>query len=119
VGKIAFLFPGQGSQKVGMGADLLESRPDVFDRYLEQADAASGLPIRRLCLEGPIEELTATEAAQPALFATSLAVAGSPESRASSPTSSRATAWASTRRRSPRAVSGWRTACDSSPSAEG
>jgi [acyl-carrier-protein] S-malonyltransferase len=74
VGKIAFLFPGQGSQKVGMGADLLETRPDVFDRYLEQADAASGLPIRRLCLEGPIEELTATEAAQPALFATSLAV---------------------------------------------
>jgi [acyl-carrier-protein] S-malonyltransferase len=74
VGKTAFLFPGQGSQKVGMGADLLETRPDVFDRYLEQADAASGLPIRDLCLEGPIEELTATDAAQPALFATSLAV---------------------------------------------
>ena len=72
--KTAFLFPGQGSQKVGMGADLLEARPEVFDRYLEQADEASGLPIRRLCLEGPIEELTATEAAQPALFATSLAV---------------------------------------------
>jgi [acyl-carrier-protein] S-malonyltransferase len=74
VGKIAFLFPGQGSQKVGMGADLLEAQPEVFDRYLEQADAASGLPIRKLCLEGPIEELTATDAAQPALFATSLAV---------------------------------------------
>jgi [acyl-carrier-protein] S-malonyltransferase len=74
VAKTAFLFPGQGSQKVGMGSDLLDARPDVFDRFLEQADAASGLPIRRLCLEGPIEELTATEAAQPALFATSLAV---------------------------------------------
>jgi [acyl-carrier-protein] S-malonyltransferase len=75
VAKTAFLFPGQGSQKVGMGADLLEARPEVFDRYLAQADEASGLPIRKLCLEGPIEELTATDAAQPALFATSLAVA--------------------------------------------
>ena len=74
MGRTAFLFPGQGSQKVGMGADLLEARPDVFDRYLEQADTASGLPIRQLCLEGPIEELTATEAAQPALFSVSLAV---------------------------------------------
>lgn len=74
MGKTAFLFPGQGSQKVGMGADLLEARPDVFDRYLEQADSASGLPIRKLCLEGPIEELTATEAAQPALFSVSLAM---------------------------------------------
>jgi [acyl-carrier-protein] S-malonyltransferase len=58
-----------------MGADLLEAAPDVFDRYLAQADAASGLEIRRLCLEGPIEDLTSTDAAQPALFATSLAVA--------------------------------------------
>lgn len=74
MGRTAFLFPGQGSQKVGMGSDLLEARPDVFDRYLEQADTASGLPIRQLCLEGPIEELTATEAAQPALFSVSLAV---------------------------------------------
>jgi [acyl-carrier-protein] S-malonyltransferase len=57
-----------------MGADLLEARPDVFDRYLEQADSASGLPIRKLCLEGPIEELTATECAQPALFSVSLAM---------------------------------------------
>jgi [acyl-carrier-protein] S-malonyltransferase len=72
--KTAFVFPGQGSQKVGMGADLLEAAPEVFERYLLQADEASGLEIRRLCLEGPIEELTATEVAQPALFATSLAV---------------------------------------------
>jgi [acyl-carrier-protein] S-malonyltransferase len=74
MGKTAFVFPGQGSQKVGMGADLLQAAPEVFDRYLAQADEASGLEIRRLCLEGPIEELTATDAAQPALFATSLAV---------------------------------------------
>jgi [acyl-carrier-protein] S-malonyltransferase len=72
--KNAFLFPGQGSQKVGMGSDVLEARPEVFDRYLNAADEASGLPVRQLCLEGPIEELTKTEVAQPALFATSLAV---------------------------------------------
>lgn len=74
MGKTAFLFPGQGSQKVGMGADLREAEPEVFESYLSQADEASGLPIRKLCLEGPIEDLTATEAAQPALFSTSLAV---------------------------------------------
>ncbi len=72
--KTAFVFPGQGSQKVGMGSDLLEAAPDVFEHYLTMADEASGLEIRRLCLEGPIEDLTSTDAAQPALFATSLAV---------------------------------------------
>lgn len=72
--KTAFVFPGQGSQKVGMGSDLLEAAPDVFERYLSMADEASGLQIRQLCLEGPIEDLTSTDAAQPALFATSLAV---------------------------------------------
>jgi [acyl-carrier-protein] S-malonyltransferase len=70
----AFLFPGQGSQKVGMGADLLEAKPELFDRYLNAADEASGLQVRKLCLEGPIEELTSTDVAQPALFALSLAV---------------------------------------------
>ena len=71
---IAFLYPGQGSQKVGMGSDLLEARPDLFDRYFEQADAASGLTVREFALEGPIESLTRTDVAQPALFALSLAV---------------------------------------------
>ena len=74
MGKTAFLFPGQGSQRVGMGADLLEARPEVFDRYVDAAAEASGLELRKLCLEGPIEELTRTEVAQPALFATSLGV---------------------------------------------
>ena len=73
--KTAFLFPGQGSQKVGMGAELLEARPEVFERFVDRAGEVAELPLRRLCLEGPIEELTRTDAAQPALFAVSLAVA--------------------------------------------
>jgi [acyl-carrier-protein] S-malonyltransferase len=74
MGKLALLFPGQGAQKVGMGSDLLEARPELFDRYFELADATSGLPIREYVLEGPIEALTRTDVAQPALFSLSLAL---------------------------------------------
>ena len=74
MGKIAFLFPGQGSQKAGMGKDALETAPELYDRYLTAADEASGLEIRRLSLEGPQEALTETNVAQPALFALSLAL---------------------------------------------
>ena len=74
MGRIAFVYPGQGSQKVGMGTELLESDPDRYERYLSLADEASGLPVREHSLEGPIESLTRTDVAQPALFALSLAI---------------------------------------------
>jgi [acyl-carrier-protein] S-malonyltransferase len=58
-----------------MGAELREERPEVFERYFSLAEEASGLPIGRLALEGPEEELTRTDVAQPALFALALALA--------------------------------------------
>lgn len=68
--KIAFLFPGQGSQAVGMGGDAAERLPGgrgIFSR----ADAALGYGLEKLCLEGPEEELKKTENTQPALYLTS------------------------------------------------
>jgi [acyl-carrier-protein] S-malonyltransferase len=73
---LAFTFPGQGSQAVGMGADLAEAFAAARE-VLQEVDEALGQNLSRLMREGPIEELTLTENAQPALMAVSLAVARS------------------------------------------
>jgi [acyl-carrier-protein] S-malonyltransferase len=63
----AFVFPGQGSQTIGMGRDLYEASP-AARAIFDQADATLGFQLTRLCFEGPEEALTATENAQPALL---------------------------------------------------
>ncbi|HZM72700.1 MAG TPA: ACP S-malonyltransferase [Candidatus Polarisedimenticolia bacterium] len=69
---IAFVFPGQGSQAVGMGAALAAASPAAAAVF-EAADTALGEPLSRLAWEGPEEDLNRTEQAQPALLATSIA----------------------------------------------
>jgi [acyl-carrier-protein] S-malonyltransferase len=69
---IAFLFPGQGSQVVGMGKELSEKYP-VARRTFDEADEALGYKLSQLCFEGPEEKLKLTEITQPAILATSVA----------------------------------------------
>ncbi len=71
---IAFVFPGQGSQKVRMGQALAEQLPESREAF-EQADAALGTPLTTLCFEGPEDQLRLTENTQPALVAVSTAAA--------------------------------------------
>lgn len=73
LGKRALVFPGQGSQAVGMGAELAAAFASARE-VAEEADDALGLALTRLMREGPAETLTLTEHAQPALLATSIAV---------------------------------------------
>ena len=71
---LAFLFPGQGSQAVGMGAELADAFVAAREVF-EEVDDALGQKLSRLMRDGPIEDLTLTENAQPALMAVSLAAA--------------------------------------------
>ena len=78
VSRVALVFPGQGSQAVGMGRDIYDAFPaarQVFDA----ADRALGFPLTRLCFEGPEDELRQTVNVQPAIVAVSLALLAAAE----------------------------------------
>src|SRR6266850_293655 len=70
--KIAYIFPGQGSQYPGMGRDLAENFSAALEVF-EEADDALGFSISRLCFEGPAEELQLTQNTQPAILSISVA----------------------------------------------
>src|SRR5246500_140237 len=69
---IALLFPGQGSQAVGMGRDLAEKYPAARQTF-EEADDALGYKLSHICFEGPEEQLRLTEITQPAILTVSIA----------------------------------------------
>jgi [acyl-carrier-protein] S-malonyltransferase len=71
--KIAFMFPGQGSQTVGMGEEIHNSNPSIQEMYAK-ANKAIGKDLRKIMFEGPPETLTETENAQPALLLSSIAL---------------------------------------------
>jgi [acyl-carrier-protein] S-malonyltransferase len=71
---IAFVFPGQGAQKVGMGRALADTFP-ICRATFDEADAALGRPLSRIIFDGPEEQLTLTENTQPAILAVSTAAA--------------------------------------------
>jgi [acyl-carrier-protein] S-malonyltransferase len=66
-GPIALLFPGQGVQKPGMGKNLYDRYP-AARRVFERAEEVLGMPVRKLCFEGPVEELNRTDVIQPCVM---------------------------------------------------
>jgi [acyl-carrier-protein] S-malonyltransferase len=74
MGSIAYLFPGQGSQYVGMGKDLVSSAPEARDIFA-RADSVLGVPLSTICFDGPEDELRQTRNTQPAIFLHSMALA--------------------------------------------
>jgi [acyl-carrier-protein] S-malonyltransferase len=71
-GRVAYIFPGQGSQSVGMGLHLYTQYPSARDVF-EEVDRTLGFPLSRLCFEGPEDELTQTINVQPAVLTVSIA----------------------------------------------
>jgi [acyl-carrier-protein] S-malonyltransferase len=78
--KIAFMFPGQGSFAAGMGRDVALAVPEAMAVY-DEGSAASGMDLKELCFERPVEDLVDTEVQQPALVTTSLALDAALRSR--------------------------------------
>jgi [acyl-carrier-protein] S-malonyltransferase len=78
--KVAFCFPGQGSQRVGMGRDVAREFPEAAQVF-EEASAEVDFDLRKVCFEGPIEKLSQTDVTQPALVAASLATLRAVEPR--------------------------------------
>jgi len=71
--KTAFLFPGQGAQTVGMGADIVRAHPAAGEIYRKANDIV-GFDLSRICFEGPPDKLNTTTISQPAIFVTSVAI---------------------------------------------
>src|SRR5499427_4353503 len=82
--KIALIFPGQGSQVVGMGKDLADKYP-VARQTFEEADNALGYKLSQLCFQGPEEQLRQTEITQPAILTVSVAALRVLETRVPKP----------------------------------
>jgi len=83
-GRVAFLFPGQGSQEVGMGRAFAESSPAAAAVWAE-ADAALAFPLSKLCFDGPAEDLAMTANTQPAVLTASVAAAAALAERGVTP----------------------------------